>query len=763
MALTLLDVDSAALHKVVLELSGRDLCQFAATCRLFRDVVFKGRLAIHIWRRQTHKALSDGLGAVHSAAAAGEEERDAHYWRQLYGSTQTLNTVRWWRQGTMRLRTSVEEADKASFHAARAAVEEEADKAARDDEDGLGSSRREMILAQSKQLCSEAAAQLRTKLARTGHSATLAGRFLVIMGGIIRDGCRDTHVVIIAMDTLEIAIPEVHGSVPSFRFRHSTVVAKPAAGSLLQLRVAAVVGEALDPEGHLLLMYAGYDTRSTEFGGSDIAGLWVHGDGRTVTWVPLKSTGTAPCPRHHHTAELFADGAKMLLFGGEGPSVDEDLAAPVRTHEVDGDSAAPTAVACCRCYVLDINMLEWTSHATNAGSADEDPGARSLHCTTVRNHPVTGREELVMFGGYRNGELAEMHVFTLDLETWRWEGPRGPQGTLPCPRQRTACVRVTNDWLLMLAGGPMQGELLDDLQRLHVPTLTWMGPPPEILGRPGRALRSIAGHSLGGLVAFGGCIATALGIVPIAKMDVLLLGKPPPPLPPNHPSHAISPASPSPAAAGSVRPLAGPGSSAQGQAAKRPGGPHQHTSAHSSSGLSWGIAHGSNGTQQLLHALGNPAPSRNAQGPSSATPLPWRRTRASTPQVRDEHDPFNDPPASSPSQGGENTTNFLLRAPPAPRNMTLGQTSMGVHQTGARNSIRLWRDPVTGAMYVQHTEPAAHEQGTPATSGPPLRPDPARPPAVFPAAPPAPSPQPSTERDAALTAAGRKPSPCRFQ
>ena len=70
----------------------------------------------------------------------------------------------------------------------------------------------------------------------------------------------------------------------------------------------------------------------------------------------------------------------------------------------------------------------------------------------------------------------------------------------------------------------LQGELLDDLQRLHVPSLTWMGPPPEVLGRPGRALRSIAGHSFSGLVAFGGCIATALGIVPIAKMDVLLIG-----------------------------------------------------------------------------------------------------------------------------------------------------------------------------------------------------------------------------------------------
>ena len=52
--------------------------------------------------------LSSGLGTIHTAAAAGNE-RDAAFWQQLYANTQTLHTVRWWRQGTLRLRTSVEE------------------------------------------------------------------------------------------------------------------------------------------------------------------------------------------------------------------------------------------------------------------------------------------------------------------------------------------------------------------------------------------------------------------------------------------------------------------------------------------------------------------------------------------------------------------------------------------------------------------------------------------------------------------------------
>jgi hypothetical protein len=69
----------------------------------------------------------------------------------------------------------------------------------------------------------------------------------------------------------------------------------------------------------------------------------------------------------------------------------------------------------------------------------------------------------------------------------------------------------------------VQGSFLDDLQRLHVPSLTW-GRAPEVSGRPSRALRRIAGHTLAGLLAFGGCIPTIMGIMPVEKLDLLLLG-----------------------------------------------------------------------------------------------------------------------------------------------------------------------------------------------------------------------------------------------
>ena len=73
----------------------------------------------------------------------------------------------------------------------------------------------------------------------------------------------------------------------------------------------------------------------------------------------------------------------------------------------------------------------------------------------------------------------------------------------------------------------LQGSFLEDLHRLHIPSLTW-GAPPEVSGRPSRALRRIAGHTLSGLLAFGGCIPTIMGIMPVAKVDLLLLGAPPP-------------------------------------------------------------------------------------------------------------------------------------------------------------------------------------------------------------------------------------------
>lgn len=79
----------------------------------------------------------------------------------------------------------------------------------------------------------------------------------------------------------------------------------------------------------------------------------------------------------------------------------------------------------------------------------------------LRVSPQTGREELVLIGGYSSSMLAEMRPFTLDLESlyWRaWPGLREKGGeddvSLPSPRQRMGCMRVTADWFLICGGSP---------------------------------------------------------------------------------------------------------------------------------------------------------------------------------------------------------------------------------------------------------------------------------------------------------------------
>jgi len=70
---------------------------------------------------------------------------------------------------------------------------------------------------------------------------------------------------------------------------------------------------------------------------------------------------------------------------------------------------------------------------------------------------------------------------------------------------------------------PVQGGFLDDVQRLDLDAMAW-APPPAVGGAAPGAPRRAAGHSLAGLLAFGGCTPTPHGVMPIARTDLLLLG-----------------------------------------------------------------------------------------------------------------------------------------------------------------------------------------------------------------------------------------------
>lgn len=75
----------------------------------------------------------------------------------------------------------------------------------------------------------------------------------------------------------------------------------------------------------------------------------------------------------------------------------------------------------------------------------------------------------------------------------------------------------------MLGGSSEQAPFFEDAWALHIPSLTWQG-PLTAHGRRARSLLRICGHSAEGLVLFGGVHTTIMGVLPVAKMDVLLLG-----------------------------------------------------------------------------------------------------------------------------------------------------------------------------------------------------------------------------------------------
>ena len=58
------------------------------------------------------------------------------------------------------------------------------------------------------------------------------------------------------------------------------------------------------------------------------------------------------------------------------------------------------------------------------------------------------------------------------------------------------------------------------MHRLHLPSLTWQ---PDMQCHGDASTRIIAGHCLEGGLEFGGCMATILGVLPISKLDLMLL------------------------------------------------------------------------------------------------------------------------------------------------------------------------------------------------------------------------------------------------
>lgn len=199
------------------------------------------------------------------------------------------------------------------------------------------------------------------------------------------------------------------------------------------------------------------------------------------------------------------------------------------------------------------------------------PVQRTLHSALVRVKPGSGRQELLVLGGRAHGEAQPMVPMVLDLEdgayTWHLstaytacecgrggsnigsssggqassskscgsssssggkasvsnQGAGVAQPYLPPPRLRAGTWVVGDTWLVLLGGHDhRQGsQFLDDAQRLHLPSLCWRT-PPRMVGSPPWLTARAAGLTAVSGVAFGGCISSIMGLMPVVRMDVLL-------------------------------------------------------------------------------------------------------------------------------------------------------------------------------------------------------------------------------------------------
>jgi hypothetical protein len=91
-------------------------------------------------------------------------------------------------------------------------------------------------------------------------------------------------------------------------------------------------------------------------------------------------------------------------------------------------------------------------------------------------------------------------------------------------------MQLSHEWLLLLGGISLNGSMLNDVQRLHLPTLSWR-PPPRVLPSeppsPARlAARSTMDCSATAGVVVGGVIRGAHGEVIVPRAGLLLPGPP---------------------------------------------------------------------------------------------------------------------------------------------------------------------------------------------------------------------------------------------
>jgi hypothetical protein len=167
-----------------------------------------------VFRCRHCRDLLGELPVAHVAASCKSDQ--ASTWLQLYASARMLDRLHWSQAAPHASKlTLTSHASHTSTHAAAAAAA--------------------TMQQGSRSLPADAAALL----ARTGHTATAAGRFLVLVGGDLRDGPAQaaSDVAVLDLPSSRVMQPALYGQHPPSLREHCTVLLQQQPGSALYRQV----------------------------------------------------------------------------------------------------------------------------------------------------------------------------------------------------------------------------------------------------------------------------------------------------------------------------------------------------------------------------------------------------------------------------------------------------------------------------------------------------------------------------------------------
>lgn len=158
---------------------------------------------------------------AHVAASCGSDQ--ASTWLQLYSSARMLDRVHW---------------SQATPHASKLTLISHT---------SHGSKRAVGLAAAMKKDSLPIPTDAAALLARTGHTATAAGRSLVLIGGDLRDGPAPEalDVAVLDLPNSRIIQPSLHGHQPPSLREHCTVLLQQQPGSALNQHVGILMQQAI--------------------------------------------------------------------------------------------------------------------------------------------------------------------------------------------------------------------------------------------------------------------------------------------------------------------------------------------------------------------------------------------------------------------------------------------------------------------------------------------------------------------------------------